>query len=142
MSVPVEWSDVDGTPWIFNDEEVGPSLNASTSIDDYYDTWTTPGAFLAASASLRATYDPAAFLDEFDLSDGCVYDGRFDYSDELYSGAYDSYSDCDGTGSRFIVMVVEPAAQDALILLQAQLPTAADEEAFNQILSSFVFLGP
>ncbi len=142
MSVPVEWSDVDGTPWIFNDEEVGPSLNASTSIDDYYDNWTTPGAFLAASASLRAAYDPAAFLDEFDLSDGCVYDGRFDYSDELYSGAYDSYSDCDGTGSRFIVMVVEPAAQDALILLQAQLPTAADEEAFNQILSSFVFLGP
>jgi|CXWK01.1.fsa_nt_gi serine protease Do len=142
MSVPVEWSDVDGTPWVFNDEEVGPSLNASTSINDYYDNWTTPGAFLAASASLRAAYDPAAFLDEFDLSDGCVYDGRFDYSDELYSGAYDSYSDCDGTGSRFIVMVVEPAAQDALILLQAQLPTAADEEAFNQILSSFVFLGP
>ena len=142
MSVPVEWSDVDGSAWLFNDEEVGPSLNASTSLDGYFDNWTTPGAFLAASPSLRATYDPAAFLDEFDLSDGCVYDGRFDYSDELYSGAYDSYSDCDGTGSRFIVLVVEPAAQDALILLQAQLPTAADDEALNQILSSFVFFGP
>lgn len=142
MSVPVEWSDVDGSPWTFNDTEAGPALHASTDIDGYFNNWTTPGAFLAASTSLRATYDYSTLLDEFDLSDSCVYDGRFDYSDELYTGAYDSYSNCDGTGSSFIVLVVEPDARNALIIVQGQLVTAADEEAWDQVLSSFIYFGP
>ncbi len=82
----------------------------------------------------------AAFLDEFDLSDSCVYDGRTDYSDPLYTGAYDSYSNCGGEGVRFVTLVVEPSSQDALILLQAQLVTAADDAAFESILNSFVFI--
>ena len=141
MSVPVEWSDVDGTGWTFNDEDAGPSLQASPDIDGYFDSWTVPGVFLAASTSLRATYTtPIALLDEFDLSDSCVYDGRTDYSDPLYTGAYDSYSNCGGEGVRFVTMVVEPSTQDALIVLQAQLVTAADEAALETILGSFVYI--
>ena len=141
MSVPVEWSDVDGTGWTFNEEDAGPSLQAAPDIDGYYESWTVPGIFLAASTSLRQTYaTPAAFLDEFDLSDSCVYDGRTDYSDPLYTGAYDSYSNCGGEGVRFVTLVVEPSSQDALILLQAQLVTAADDAAFESILNSFVFI--
>lgn len=141
MSVPVEWSDIDGTPWTFEDEEAGPSLNAAVDVDGFYDNWTTPGAFLGASTSLRATYDPNSFLDQFDLSDSCTYDGRSDYSDELYTGAYDSYSNCDGTGNSFLVLVVEPEAQNVLIILQVQMVTAADQEALQRILESFIYFG-
>lgn len=141
MSVPVEWSDIDGTPWTFEDEEAGPSLNASVDVDGFYDNWTTPGAFLGASTSLRATYDPNSFLDQFDLSDSCTYDGRSDYSDELYTGAYDSYSNCDGTGNNFLVLVVEPESQGVLIILQVQMVTAADQEALQRILESFIYFG-
>ena len=141
MSVPVEWSDVDGTSWTFDDEEVGPSLLASPDIDGYYNSWTTPGVFMAASQSLRANYaDYTAFLNEFDLSDSCTYDGRTDYSDPLYTGAYDSYSNCDGEGSRFIILVVEPETRDAFVLIQAQLATEADDAALEQVLNSFVYL--
>ncbi len=141
MSVPVEWSDIDGTPWTFEDEEAGPSLNASVDVDGFYDNWTTPGAFLGASTSLRATYDPKSFLDQFDLSDSCTYDGRSDYSDELYTGAYDSYSNCGGTGTSFLVLVVEPESQGVLIILQVQMVTAADQEALQRILESFIYFG-
>ena len=141
MSVPVEWSDIDGTPWTFEDEEAGPSLNAAVDVDGFYDNWTTPGAFLGASTSLRATYDPNSFLDQFDLSDSCTYDGRSDYSDELYTGAYDSYSNCGGTGTSFLVLVVEPESQGVLIILQVQMVTAADQEALQRILESFIYFG-
>ncbi|HRO23926.1 MAG TPA: PDZ domain-containing protein, partial [Promineifilum sp.] len=141
MSVPVEWSDTDGTPWTFEDEEAGPSLNAAVDVDGFYDNWTTPGAFLGASTSLRATYDPNSFLDQFDLSDSCTYDGRSDYSDELYTGAYDSYSNCGGTGTSFLVLVVEPESQGVLIILQVQMVTAADQEALQRILESFIYFG-
>ncbi len=141
MSVPVEWSDIDGTPWTYNDEEAGPSLLASTDIDGYFSEWTTPGAFLAASTSLRATYDPLAFLDQFDLSGDCTYDGRSDYSDDLYTGAYDSYSNCGGTGSKFLVLVVEPESQSTLVILQVQMAGPADEEALETILNTFIYFG-
>ena len=141
MSVPVEWSDIDGTPWTFEDEEAGPSLNAAVDVDGFYDNWTTPGAVLGASTSLRATYDPNSFLDQFDLSDSCTYDGRSDYSDELYTGAYDSYSNCGGTGTSFLVLVVEPESQGVLIILQVQMVTAADQEALQRILESFIYFG-
>ena len=141
MTVPVEWSDVDGTFWTVGDEDVGPGLKAAPDIDAYNNTWTTPGVFLAASQSLRQTYgSPTAFLDQFDLSDNCDYDGRTDYSDPLFTGAYDAYSNCGGEGSRFIVLVVEPSTQDALVLLQAQLVTAADDAALEQILNSFIYI--
>ncbi len=141
MSVPVEWSDIDGTPWTFQDAEAGPSLLASTDIDGFFNNWTTPGAFLAASTSLRATYDYTAFLDQFNLESNCTYDGRFAYSDDLYTGAYDSYSNCDGSGNRFIVLVVEPDARNVLVILQVQMAGEADEEALDTILNTFIYFG-
>ena len=142
MSVPVEWSDIDGTPWSFSDAEAGPSLNASFDVDAFYNNWETSGAFLGASTSLRAQYDYATFLDEFDLTGDCTYDGRFDYSDDLYTGAYDLYSSCGGTDTSFLTLVVEPEARNALIVLQVQMVTPADQEALQQILDSFVYFGP
>lgn len=142
VSVPVEWSDVDGTAWTLEGEDVGPGLKAAPDIDAYYDTWTTPGVFFGASPSLRQTYTFATFLDQFDMSGSCTYDGRTDYSDALYTGAYDSYSNCGGEGSRFIILAAEPQAQNAIMLLQIQLVTEADDAALDQILNSFVYIGP
>lgn len=141
MSVPVEWTDVDGEPWLLSGEDVGVAITASSDVNAYRNTWTTPGAFFGASNSLAAEYDAAGFLDQIDLSSDCVYDGRSPYEDPLYTGFYDSYSNCGGQGTRFIVLSAQPAARNVLLMVQVQMVSDADNEALEQILNSFTYVG-
>ncbi len=142
ISVPVEWSDVNGASWERDGQVVGQAVSASTDLDAHYNTWNTPGMFFGASASMAQNTEPNGYLDSFDYSNTCSYDGRFEYSDQLYSGLYDMYTNCDGTGSSFIILAVMPPERDAFLVLQAILNDAADDEALQEMLNSFVFLGP
>lgn len=138
ITLPVEWSDLDTDGWTVDGQYVGPGILASTNIDGYLSTWTTPGMFFGASETLAAQYDVRTYLDGFNFADSCVYDGRFDYSDQLYTGSYDLYSNCGGEDSSFLILVVEPATQDALLLLQVQMVSDADQEALQNMLDTFV----
>lgn len=142
VTVPVEWSDTNGVPWTMDNEELGYGVSASSDLDAYRNTWTTPGMFFGASARLAEQHTPSSFLDSFNLSNDCTYDGRSDYEDALYTGFYDTYSNCGGQGSRFIVLAVEPEAGNVLLLVQGQLVSDADTDAFNRILDSFIYTGP
>ncbi len=141
VTVPVEWSEINGSAWTVDDQAVGPGLSVASNLNGFYDTWTTPGLFFGASTSMRQQYDFLSYLNSYDLSGSCAYDGRFDYSDGLYTGAYDRYSNCDGTGSNYILMAVEPETRDALLVLQIIQASAADEEALDQILNTFIYFG-
>lgn len=142
ISIPAEWSDINGEGWFMDGENMGPGLLASPDIEGYQNTWTTPGMFFGASSSLIEEYDYTGFLDGFDFTQDCAYDGRFDYSDELYTGAYDVYSNCGGEGTTFVVLAAEPENRNALIVLQAQLVSDADGAAFQRMLESFVYFVP
>lgn len=142
VTVPVEWSDINGSVWAIDDQEIGPGLSASTNLDDYYNSWGTPGIFFGASSVLRQTSDYLSYLNQFDLSETCTYEGRTDYSDQLYTGAYDLYSNCGGVGSTYFFLVVEPASRDTLLSLQIILTSAADEEALDEILNTFIHIVP
>lgn len=142
VTVPVEWTDINGSAWTSDDQEIGPALSASANLDDFYGSWDTPGIFFGASSVLRQNNDYLSYLDTFDLSGDCTYDGRSDYSDQLYTGAYDLYSNCGGVGSSYFLLVVEPASRDTLLTVQVIQASAADEEALEQVLNSFVHFAP
>ena len=142
VTVPVEWSDTNGVPWTMDNEELGYGVSASSDLDAYNNTWTTPGMFFGASTRLAEQHTTSSLLDSFDLSNDCTYDGRSEYEDALYTGFYDTYSNCGGQGSRFIVLAVEPEAGNVLLLVQGQLVSDADTDAFNRILDSFIYTGP
>lgn len=137
LEVPTEWSDTNGSAWSRDGEDVGYGLSASTDLDAYYNTWMTPGVFFGASTTLVATYTPEQALDDIDFSDSCTYGGRETYADAYYTGFYDTWQDCGGEGTLFISLASVPEDAAFLIVVQVQIVSDADLEAFDHILNSF-----
>ncbi|MBP6016355.1 MAG: serine protease [Candidatus Promineofilum sp.] len=141
VEVPAEWADVDGTNWIGDDGTVlGSSLYASPSIEGYNTTYSTPGMQILAGAYFGDTA-MSDLLDLVDYSSDCTYDGRSDYSDPVYTGHYDMYSNCSDAGSVIIVLAAEPAAQNYSVLVQVQVVSDADLDALDHILNTFNVVG-
>jgi serine protease Do len=138
--VPVEWVDTDGRMWesslaTGSYDLIGPGLTATPDIDRFVGGWNTPGVFIGASAMI--SLDDEEMLNSYDFTDGCEYEGRFDYDDGAYTGLYDLYSRCGGTETYLYQIVAEPASQTWIASLQILLVTSADEAAFEQIINSW-----
>jgi hypothetical protein len=139
MDVPTAWADTDVESfWQYGDDLVGVSITAAADIAAWTSGWDTPGVFFAASTALTATESVRSLLDGQDYSFACQYDGRYDYADALYNGAYDLWVDCDGRDTLFVVLAAETPASDVLMMLQIVVVTDADLEALDAILASFV----
>ena len=141
VEVPVEWAQVDGSNWVGDDGSIyGSSIIASTDIEGFSSTYTTPGMqILAGTVFGDSTMGELA--DIMDFSDSCTYDGRFDYSDGFYTGVYDQYSNCDGQGSIIIVLAAEPVEQHYSVIVLVQVVTDADLDALDHILDTFIVVG-
>lgn len=137
LSVPKEWSDVDGRDWAPNNENVGPALSAAPNLQEYYETYSTPGVFFAASKVLAQRYDENSFLDELDKYAECTYEGRYDYADQLYTGVYDLFTNCGPDKSIIIRLAAVPENRAFLMYVNVQVVTEADLEALDAILQSF-----
>jgi serine protease Do len=138
LEVPSAWSDVNGGPWEVDGQAIGQQISAAPDLNGYSTTWTTPGVVFAVSADIAATYTEEELLDGIDFSSDCTYGGREAYSDNLYSGFYDTWSACGGTDTLFLVIAAEPASGSQTLLVQVQIVTDADLEALDYILASFV----
>ena len=88
--------------------------------------------FFGASASLPETAE--SLLDGQDFSEFCTYDGRTDYSDDLYEGACDLWIDCDGADTLSVVLAAEPPGSSVLMMVQVVVVSVADLEALDRIL--------
>jgi serine protease Do len=141
MEVPAEWSDVGGVPWVLDDQEIGAQITASPDIDAYLNGWDTPGVFFGATTQLDAVGDVESFLDSNSFANSCTYDGRFDYSDALYTGKYDSYSKCGGTDAAFYVIAAQPESKDVFLVVQIQAQTEADLAVVDQVINTFQVTG-
>ena len=69
--VPVEWADIDGAP----NPDFGPSLYTAPNLDEFSDTFGTPGVIIEATSALDLD-DINSTLDEINFADSCTYDGR------------------------------------------------------------------
>jgi len=142
MEVPQEWSDVNGSAWVLEDEVVGVAISAASNLDDFHDTYSMPGVFFGASRVLAQTYDEASFLETLpDYSEGCTYDGRYEYEDPLYTGLYDVYTDCGEVGSVLIDVVAVPDHRAFIIWVEIQVATEEDLDALDRILDTFEVVG-
>jgi serine protease Do len=141
MEIPTAWVEVAGPPWVTNDEEIGIALAASPDLDSFFSTWDTPGVFFGASDVLYDTTDPGDVLDASDFSEDCTYDGRYDYEDAVYIGAYDVWLDCGGTGTTLVELEAYAEGRGVLFNVQIQIVTDADLEALDTILATFDMTG-
>ena len=132
-SVPAEWADINGQA----NESFGPSLYAAPDLDSFLNTSDTPGVIIEGTAD-RGGFDIESTLDELDLSDQCTYAGRVPYSDVLYTGLLDEYTDCGGTTTSIFIVAVTPEDGSFLARLLIQVVEPRDLDAADQIFNSFV----
>ena len=127
VAVPAAWNDADGPNAVdeISGAALGSQLTTSTSIASFGSNHVTPGVQILASAGLGgiAVTD---MLNNFDFSADCAYDGRFPYSDVIYTGVYDQYSNCGGQGSLIHVLAVEPADRSYALIRLVQAVTQAE----------------
>ncbi len=77
-------------------------------------------------------------LDEINFADACTYAGRAPYSDPLYAGSIDTWTDCGGIGAIVFVLGVTPADGSYLARILIQAVEGRDLDAADQILATFV----
>ncbi len=136
MEIPTDWTDVDGSPWTLDGEEIGLSITAAPNIEGFNTTWLTPGTFFGATSEFNIT--PNEALDSFDYSGDCAYDARYDYDDSFYVGKYDLWTQCGGENVLYVILAAEPIeTRDFLVLVTVQVVTDADLDALDRILATF-----
>ncbi len=137
MEIPAEWDDIDGSPWLGDDDQViGARLIAAPSGEGE-----NPFVYFGAMP-LEELFDPDELLDTADFSDLCgEYGGRSDYADQLYTGKYDYYTDCGDGGNVIFVVVAAPEDQSYLTLVMIQAVSQADLEAADHVFETFEVVG-
>lgn len=137
MQIPTIWADIDGRGWDIGGEIIGPGIAAAPNLDGFYTSWDVAGVFFGASDVLLETIAPSDLLESVDFTGTCTYDGRSDYEDTVYTGAYDVWLDCGGTATAIVILEAYPATQDFVVFVQIQVVSDADLEALDVILASF-----
>lgn len=137
LDVPAEWSDIDGSAWVLDGEEIGLSVTAAPSIAGFNDTWETPGVFFGVTDQFDATTDE--LLDAYDFSESCTLDSRSPYSDAVYTGSFDVWTGCGGADTLLVVVGVEPEDASYLGLVVVQVVSEADLEALDRVIETFIW---
>lgn len=138
VDVPAEWFDVASGAWTLEDSDVGIQVLASPDIDGYFGTWTTPGIFFGASATLGDTWTIGDLLDYHGFPESCVNSGREAYDDGLYAGEWEIWDSCGGTDSSIVNVAAQPVDESFIMLVQMQVVTDADLDALDQALATFI----
>lgn len=140
LEVPSEWADVDGAPYTDDGGNEIFDVRAASDLETFMNSWDTPGVIVSASVDLAQNNNEVTLLDDLvdALSGQCTYVGRSDYEDALYTGAYDVYEDCGGTGATYVVVGAVPEDRSFVVRVQIQANSDADFEALDHILDTFV----
>ncbi len=145
VEIPTDWFDIDGSEWIEDDEIVGASIWASPDLDGFINSWDTPGVIFDVTARVDIFGGYLDFLDLLTdgLSDYCTFEGRYDYEDNLYRGAWELYESCGGGDTSYMVLTAEPIDEPGAFLIEVEVQIVSDDdlEAFDKIIASFNVVG-
>nr|WP_281497516.1 S1C family serine protease [Ornithinimicrobium sp. F0845] len=131
IEVPTDWTDRQTGSWSVTGM---PAIVAAPDIDAFNNTWYEPGVIYAQTST---TDDLHELIDGMDFGADCVDDGRSDYTDGLFTGYYNQYSDCDGSGNQIVVLAANPTDESFTALLVVQMINDSDVLALDQAFATF-----
>lgn len=144
VNIPTAWSDVDGSNWMDGGDVIGAGITASASVENFNAYYDEPGVFFGATDDIAQLGGYIQLLDVYRdvFRADCKLDGRYDYEDSAFKGAYDLYTNCSGTGNTFLVLSAKPASSTSmLVIVMVQMMTDADAAALDEILRTFDVVG-
>lgn len=145
VTVPSDWYDIDGSPWVDEGEIIGASIRAASDLSAFYD-WQLPGVIFSASDDLAELGGYIQVLDYYReiYRDACEFVERDDYEDILYRGKYDYFEKCGGSGGPDFVVLTAVSKEDQfafIIVVQIPVTSETDWDGLLQILDSFEVIG-
>jgi serine protease Do len=146
IEVPEAWGEVTGDPWVDGGDVIGAQLIAAPNIQDYLNSWGTPGVTFSVSDDLARLGGYVQLLDIYRETylKSCEFDARYEYEDSAFRGKYDVFEKCGGSGgpSELVLAAVpKSSSADYLILVEVTVVSDADLEALDRILASFDVVG-
>jgi serine protease Do len=135
VEVPDEWSDVRGGAQDIAGVQA-PSIQASPNVDDFLNTFDVPGMEFVLSDQFTPD-DFETILDAVGPSEFCTSDGREDYSDPIFTGRFEVWTDCQGTDAQYIVVVASEAESTEVAIVTVQAIDDRDFDALDHILDTF-----
>ncbi|MCO5208317.1 MAG: trypsin-like peptidase domain-containing protein [Caldilinea sp.] len=140
--IPEEYGDIEYSEWTTSDgEALGYIVTAAPNIDDFRNTWTTPGVIVKSAIGLTEELDADEMLTDDSLAETCTFDDRYTYVheafDATYNVVYDVYNECDGTDTSYVLLMAQSDPIDQVIFADYLVVDDADVEAFNTFADSF-----
>ena len=147
VDVPTDWAETDtapftlddatkaGYPWILGDRTEAPWIKASPSIADFDNGYSTPGLIfmsLPPQTSLDVTL--AVFAPP---AGTCTDAGIEDYSDDVYTGRFQTFTDCGGTGTMYITVAAVPSDDSFTAIVAMQVVSDTDLAVLDQVIATF-----
>jgi serine protease Do len=145
ISLPASWKDVNGEPWVSDGQVIGASITASANLESFTSSYNEPGVFFGVSDDLAKLVGYAQMLDEYRASfrNECTYNGRSEYKDSGFEGAYDLFTKCGDGTSTLLVLSARPQQNKTsfLVTLMVQMQSEADLAALDEMLHTFDVVG-
>ena len=144
LEVPTSWNEIDGLSYT---DDWGQNtfsaldVTAAPSLDDYFSFYDSPGVSLTLSSDWAEIGDFQMLLDwtKTWFNENCEYNGREDYDDTVYQGAFDFWICGD---AELILVGANPIENPSafLVLVTIQLTPDDDVTTLERILGSFDYI--
>lgn len=145
VSIPSAWYEVDGSAWVSDGDIIGASITAAANLENFYNRYDEPGVFFGASDDIASLAGYIQLLDVYreSFSQDCAFDGRYDYVDSAFEGAYDVYTSCAGAYNTLVVVAARPIVYKTSMLVSVfvNIMSDADSAALDEILRTFDVVG-
>jgi serine protease Do len=138
VDVPTAWVDRDTAPQQDDSGATRPYIAAAADLDAFGNSWNEPGLVFTVTDPVDDVY---AFLDGFGLAEVCTSEGVEEYSDPVFTGAYQVWSGCNGADSIAVLLAAVPADGSYTAAILAQITSQADLEALDRAFATFNVIG-
>jgi serine protease Do len=145
VSLPAEWSDVNGDAWESGGDVIGASITAAASLQRFNEGYDEPGVFFGVSDDVAKLVGYAQLLDSYreTFRKDCKYEGRQQYQDSAFEGAYDIFSKCSGAANTLVILSARPqqGKTSFLVNVMVNMKSEADAAALDEVLRTFDVVG-
>lgn len=142
VTVPDDWTDVNGLPFTTDSGQEWASITVATDIDGYLTSWSEPGLEIAATET--SGVDDQGLLGLLEsistIYGECatVVQEASPYDDGFFVGFESAFEDCGGSGTSAFAIVGTNAAGTQAIFVRAQITSDLDaNEVYLAVVNSF-----
>jgi hypothetical protein len=137
VAIPAEWGEINGAPYEDGDGNTVLDVRASSDLDGFHTTWSTPGVIVSASTDVTDEGIEAFRYRRSGLGQECQVIEDQPYDDGVYVGISDLYWGCGGSDAMYIVITALPEDGSFVIGAEMLIVDERDLRALDQMIASF-----